>query len=511
MNSNDMNPEEKPKVANLPPPGALGISNVRRWILVAGSGRRLSDKLVKTCEQFGQELAEADFGLVTGGWPGVDYFVAKAFAEKLKADTPLSSRLIQCMKEGDAPEFHGGQHVTAPTDGEAWQMSIEKADAVVLLGGLGGTLKTGEMALRLRKPVLPVAGTSASGHKDANKFYSRILENWGVNPIAGITREDYESLKNEMPAVASDIVRLLKLHFSLGADIIKPEIHRFESPVDSRFDSIVRVLVDGNEKQRADLLTDIIGYSTDDKHVLAGRLRQEITDRFGPQFEADTVVAERDKKLLPSIRSWMLSCIIWADPEEELNRNLILTHLDVAKEPNVNVRFWTLAGLYQRKVSYLSRAVEKSITDPGLEVATLARVISRKDNSDILQSLKTQLKSEKFKDVWSVLRVLRIIPIPELIEDLCLLLDKSRQGESLSYDVLYALCQPRIAHDATRILTGSIGLEKVIRLLLEVARDSNDNAARKFSYLLVRSIQSKLTAHLKLRVRMKLFTKLPKV
>jgi len=187
-----------------------------RWVLVAGSGGMTPrpQKMEETCTIIGTELAKAGFGLVTGGWDGVDHYVARAFSQEIqKDDAPLSTRLVQVMQEGSTPEFPAGRLHLRKSDEEAWRHSIERADAVLLVGGMGGTYQTGKWALQSGKPVLPLADTRGSLglHADAYRFYFDTLQRWELNPASKkLTREQFEDLAGAAPRVGRTAVRLLR-------------------------------------------------------------------------------------------------------------------------------------------------------------------------------------------------------------------------------------------------------------------------------------------------------------
>jgi len=91
----------------------------------------------------------------------------------------------------------------------------------------------------------------------------------------------------------------------------------------AQFDRIVSALVDGNEEQRSSVLQQIRISSSIDRAALASRLRNEIENRFGPKSERDFHSSIRDPKKISSIRSWMLSCLIWTDAESVESSQLI--------------------------------------------------------------------------------------------------------------------------------------------------------------------------------------------
>ncbi len=186
-----------------------------RWILVAGSGNaRLPDSIAATSRRLGRELADAGFGLISGGWPGVDHIVSRIFAEAVKETRGrLADRLIQFMEQGRTPDFPAGRFITAGSDAEAWKASIAKADAVALIGGVGGTYETGRIARRQGKPVLPLADTREEGHSDAYRFYFEMVQGWDADPVKGLTLDVFQSLADPAPDAASDLVRLLEAIF----------------------------------------------------------------------------------------------------------------------------------------------------------------------------------------------------------------------------------------------------------------------------------------------------------
>ena len=189
------------------------IETERKWILVAGSGvDGIPEKIVATSKALGRALADAGFCLVSGGWPGVDHIVSRAFAEAVKeTQASLTVRLMQFMKKGSTPDFPSGRFLAEGSEDEAWDASIAISDAIVLIGGLGGAYGTGQAGRRLGKPVLPLADTRGEGgsHSDAYQFYFDMLQSWTSKPISGLTLDDFHCLGDPAPEVTTDLVRLL--------------------------------------------------------------------------------------------------------------------------------------------------------------------------------------------------------------------------------------------------------------------------------------------------------------
>jgi predicted Rossmann-fold nucleotide-binding protein len=170
-----------------------------RWVLIAGSGAgELPRSLVDLSRRLGREIARRGWGLVTGGWPGVDHLAASTFADHIKlTGGKLSVRLVQLMGNGSHPYFPAGRLVNIGDEMEAWQQSIYRADAIILMGGLGGTYQTGTMGLKANKAVFSLPNTRKpdGSHSDAYRFYYKLLEQWENQPLSKfISRERYEEL-----------------------------------------------------------------------------------------------------------------------------------------------------------------------------------------------------------------------------------------------------------------------------------------------------------------------------
>jgi hypothetical protein len=144
-----------------------------------------------------------------------------------------------------------------------------------------------------------------------------------------------------------------------------------------------------------------------------------------------------------------------------------------------------LAGLFQCRASYLHYAVQSCLSDPAPEVAWLARGIKDPGSSALVSEFRSMLFSSDFEgQAWPVLRVLRILPIRALAKDLCEVLDRSAGDSPLAYDALYALANPEMAAEAAPILQNTRGLDKVMDIIVSVARSSDAGSTRHFARLL---------------------------
>jgi hypothetical protein len=181
------------------------VAGTGGWWVAKIKGK-LDDKLEQTCSALGASLARAGYGLVTGGWPGVDESTARSFARELEqSGTALEDRLIQVVVDEDLPAFPAGNLVLVHRGEEEWTESVQRAEAVILIGGVGGTWKSGEYALKFGRLVLPLADTGG----DAAKFYMHMQRNWKPEFAPGIDRAKFQIVAREAPQLVEALIKLL--------------------------------------------------------------------------------------------------------------------------------------------------------------------------------------------------------------------------------------------------------------------------------------------------------------
>lgn len=254
-----------------------------------------------------------------------------------------------------------------------------------------------------------------------------------------------------------------------------------QRPQTPHLEAIIGTLRDGNESQRAAVLEQIKVSTTLNRAALSARLRSEIEERFSPNAESKFASAIRDPKRIASIRSWLLSSLIWAGAEEDENRELILRHT-TPWEPDRNVRFWALAQLYVRGASYVQAAAQQAVSDEAPEVNALARAVL--DADDVKAAFESGLASDSFETVWPVLRTLRVVPVPELAGGVCAQLERALDGTPLAYDALYALSNPAMAAAAAPILAKYPGIAETVQRVLADTAASDPIAVGAFAAVL---------------------------
>jgi hypothetical protein len=174
-----------------------------KWIVVAGTGRLqgLPETQVWVSRAVGRLLAREGYGLVGGGWHGVDYVVADAFAQELRRlDRRLSTSLLQVVPEGGGPQFPGGRVTRVRRGLDEFTRTIENVEAGILIGGEGATYKVYRTCVQERIPVFPVAGTGG----DAARAFADIEETWDLQPAAlRAVQDQFSLLSQAIPDEAS--------------------------------------------------------------------------------------------------------------------------------------------------------------------------------------------------------------------------------------------------------------------------------------------------------------------
>ncbi|MEJ8851314.1 toll/interleukin-1 receptor domain-containing protein [Variovorax rhizosphaerae] len=189
------------------PAPSTAYGTPEQWVLVAGTGasRGFSKELEDLSGALGAKLAPARCGIVTGGWPGVDAWVARSFAQALQAlDAPLEDALVQVVLETDEPAFPAGQLVFVKKGRDEYDEPVRRASVVILLGGLGGTKEIGKRALMMKKPVLPIADTGG----DAKALYLEMLKNWPALHWMGLAEKEFQRLGRPAAAAIDSAVEL---------------------------------------------------------------------------------------------------------------------------------------------------------------------------------------------------------------------------------------------------------------------------------------------------------------
>ncbi len=249
-----------------------------------------------------------------------------------------------------------------------------------------------------------------------------------------------------------------------------------------RVEYLVKTLIDKGDDERHEILAEIQRGTSFDRAVLGRRLREEISGPYGIRSGTQAGGnSPRDAAKMVSIRSWLLNALLWCDAEHEATREMVLMHVS-QEEPEPNVRFWSLAGAYAVRASYLQVAISQAMDDPKGEISDLAKAIT--GNAEVIEPLRSKLASEEFTTAWEALRALRVAAIPALAGDLCSQLFRVVNGTALTYDVLYAISNPAIAGQVGQILGDNPGVDGLVKVVVDTSIESNEPATVRFASLL---------------------------
>lgn len=169
----------------------------RRWVVVAGTGLQFgtSRTAVRAARALGTSLPQHRYGLVAGGWHGVDYVVTDAFLHSLaQQGLPAEDHLIQVLTQDQELLIPGGRIVRTEAGAREWLEPQKYADAVVLIGGLGGTYYTWLGALHDGLPRFPLSGTGG----DARRAFKESVDLWELIPVPGLNFKEFEALGQPM-------------------------------------------------------------------------------------------------------------------------------------------------------------------------------------------------------------------------------------------------------------------------------------------------------------------------
>lgn len=172
-------------------PAPESLDNGKR-VLVVGTGNTQIDGVEKVAaEAIGEALASAGYRLISGGWPGVDQVVTESFRAVMERLGLRSyDRIVQVLKKGRLPTHTSGRIERVGSDSEEFARSIDLADAIVLIGGRGGTYQMYQRARTARKPVFALAATDG----DAKRAYFDMQDYWPADIFRVVTMRDYASL-----------------------------------------------------------------------------------------------------------------------------------------------------------------------------------------------------------------------------------------------------------------------------------------------------------------------------
>jgi predicted Rossmann-fold nucleotide-binding protein len=144
----------------------------QKWALIVGTGKdRLSQPEWMMSNALARELAKSGYGVITGGWPGVDSVAAEAYAGQLAEDKVIDEGYLQqVVLETQEPVYPGGLIKRVANETVWYDTLFKQAYALIMIGGRGGTYISYENAERANVPAIPIGATGG----DAAKAYAEL-------------------------------------------------------------------------------------------------------------------------------------------------------------------------------------------------------------------------------------------------------------------------------------------------------------------------------------------------
>lgn len=194
-----------------------------KWVLVAGTGddAQISPEVRAEAQAIGEHLAAAGYGLITGGWPGVDQRIAVAYVDRLRElHVDPSSYFKQVLQRGRAPLVSEGTIAYVEIGAREYVESIKLADALVLVGGLGGTYEVYDYAKPRHIPIFPLPATGG----DARRVFVDLCQKWelwaAVYP--GLDKGRFNELDAPDAAASGALTRLLQTVLGSSSAVAAP-------------------------------------------------------------------------------------------------------------------------------------------------------------------------------------------------------------------------------------------------------------------------------------------------
>lgn len=145
----------------------------------------LAEELRPTVEALGGALARAGHTLLTGGGPGIDEMVARAFVDALPPGEDSERRLLQ-LPAGRRPptSFSGGGLIQFATGSDGTE-ALVSARAVVAIGGGPWTMDLLQRADQMGRPTFPLRWTGGSA-RDFKPLLADEVPLWHSRRVRGI-------------------------------------------------------------------------------------------------------------------------------------------------------------------------------------------------------------------------------------------------------------------------------------------------------------------------------------
>jgi hypothetical protein len=279
-----------------------------KWILVAGTGSRpLNNEEHLVTEAVGKALAEHGYGLINGGWPGVDELASKCFMEVIgNRAGQAEERLLHLLEPETKASNLYGRIETISLKQNWYVVAAKKAYAAVLIGGEGGTMDIYNTA-KETIPILPIFATGG----DAGRVYKGLQK----NKSARISKDMLALLKggannkDDAAELAAGIIEILSEVDKKSKRSLSEQ--EFKKEVESIYNSRKVVVPDDLQKNRWG------GYSATNAKMIEAYVNEAKTKGL---FNLEIIVQLKDAD---SASSWVAFFLHDSFPQEIIYKKAV--------------------------------------------------------------------------------------------------------------------------------------------------------------------------------------------
>lgn len=299
-------------------------------------------------------------------------------------------------------------------------------------------------------------------------------------------------------------VKFLWLDLRMGEleslEKLLPRLHNVSDQYDPDVSTEIGVLIAGPDNRRQVALGRLVELAKNSRLLISARLREELAQRK-PTWQTSSSSSEPSSDMNAEARSWLRVALIRCDPESPRTREIALRDIMPGAEPAEFARFWSLAAARQASASYLQALAEKAAVDPSTSVSFAGAGMLSPGSPEVLKLFKAALHNENHWTIRGVLRALRIVHVPEVIADICVLVAGQNRAQVPMYDVFCALATPEAATLAAKLLAAKPGIDAVVDRVVEAADGANNSVAQDLSMFLAALDAARVRAILNERSR----------
>ncbi|CAH0279951.1 hypothetical protein SRABI27_03745 [Pedobacter sp. Bi27] len=369
-------------------------------------------------------------------------------------------------------------NVVKELDAQGYQTYLWRRDL-----GFGDNIEETEIShLQLSRHILVFLGEASWGETQLKLLQEAIDRELHVIPVllskvteaeldrgAGIFRTlRYVDLSNSFAEGMNDLM------IALGP-VIKPAS-------ENRGD-IFGTLVNGSDIERANIINRLSKIPDSERRELINKILFRLNGDWGnlPKQASEPANSQGSSN---NPTSWLMSGLIWADPNGEEVQKAISRYFHDHRTSE-KVRFWILAGLYQRKAPYLQKLIEGIEISPRNLMGDFARIIKNPKDKELIELFKNNLQANNYELRWRILFIMRIVPIPDLIPQVIAIILESPNDPNVTYDAIYTLSNAAFLKSALPALKKAFTAGQFLDKIIFSLKNINGRAVVSFAAILM--------------------------